>query len=226
MLNSLHRGNARIQRGIKSHASTENRHRGFGSGGYVAALRAARLGASVTLVEKERLGGRVSKRMHPHESPRRFGPDRAGTSGGRADSASASPGNLKSISRASRKGPESRRDPGKGIRSLLESWGIEIVRGTARLEKKRDRRRPKRERERKIFADRTILATGSKPAEIRDPDRWRTDPGQRRPGLDERSSRTPSYCRRRRRRVRVRLDLFGAGSEGSRGRGAGPHPRE
>jgi dihydrolipoamide dehydrogenase len=140
---------------------------GSGPGGYVAALRAARLGASVTLVEKERLGGTcLQKGCIPTKAlaaSARIARNvrRAGEFGIRL--AGKPEIDFASIQERARKVVAIQE---KGIRSLLESWGIEIVQGTARLEKSGTVAVQNGSGERKIFADRTILATGSKPAEI------------------------------------------------------------
>ena len=40
---------------------------GGGPGGYVAAIRAAQLGAEVTLIEREYIGGTCLNGLHPHQ---------------------------------------------------------------------------------------------------------------------------------------------------------------
>lgn len=140
---------------------------GSGPGGYVAALRAARLGASVTLVEKEKLGGTcLQKGCIPTKTlaaSARIARNvrRAGEFGIRL--ASSPEIDFARIQERARKVVAIQE---KGIRGLLESWDVEIVQGTARIEKGGTLGVRDGSGERKIRADRTILATGSKPTEI------------------------------------------------------------
>lgn len=141
---------------------------GAGPGGYVAALRAARRGASVTLVEKGRLGGTcLQKGCIPTKTLAATAQvarivRRAGEFGLR-------------VSGEMEIDPRSVRDrvrrvvsiQEKGIGNLLASWGVSVVQGTARLETGGTVvvEKPDGSRER-LPADRVILATGSLPARV------------------------------------------------------------
>src|SRR3990170_2783373 len=108
---------------------------GSGPGGYVAALRAVRLGASVTLIEKERLGGTcLQKGCIPTKAlaaSARIARNvrRAGEFGIRV--AGEPEIDFAGIQQRARKIVATQE---KGIRSLLESWGVDVVQGTARLD--------------------------------------------------------------------------------------------
>ncbi|MBI3393287.1 MAG: dihydrolipoyl dehydrogenase [Nitrospirae bacterium] len=138
---------------------------GSGPGGYVAALRAARLGAAVTLIEKERLGGTcLQKGCIPTKAlaaSARIARNvrRAGEFGIRL--AGEPEIDFAGIQQRARKIVAIQE---KGIRSLLESWGVDVIQGMARLDGNRSVVIESGSEDRKIAFDRVILATGSKPA--------------------------------------------------------------
>lgn len=106
---------------------------GGGPGGYVAALRAARLGARVTLIERDRLGGTCLHRgciptkallevARALRSLARLGDLGIRVAGWQAD--------LEQVRRF-RDRPV--RTLSRGVESLLQAAGVEVVRGAARL---------------------------------------------------------------------------------------------
>lgn len=138
---------------------------GGGPGGYVAAIRAAQLGAVVTLVEDKEVGGTCLNHGCIPSKALLFNVevadllkkgDRFGIRG------SFEPGlDLKKILERKKRIVETQV---RGVRSLLKSWGVSLLEGRGKLAGKgrvevnrRDGSSDKHD------ADRIILATGSKP---------------------------------------------------------------
>ncbi|RMG01689.1 MAG: dihydrolipoyl dehydrogenase [Nitrospirae bacterium] len=139
---------------------------GAGPGGYVAALRAARQGAEVTVVESSEVGGtclnhgciptktmlastELYRKVREFEQ---FGLELNGT---------VTP-NLSRIIERKRKVIEVQI---KGIRSLFKSWGVKLRKGRGRIVGER-RLLVEGDDGGEMEADRIIVATGSRPADI------------------------------------------------------------
>jgi len=141
---------------------------GSGPGGYVAALRAARLGAQVTVVEEAEVGGTclnwgciptktLIASMDALEMARRaaeFGVELSGEVSY----------NLQKI--------RERRDKVigtqiKGIRALFKSWGVDLIPGRGSFISEDIVRSVRKDgATQDIMSDRIIIATGSRPAAI------------------------------------------------------------
>lgn len=141
---------------------------GAGPGGYVAALKAAQLGASVTVIEDTEVGGTCLNRgciptkallastetYAKAKELDKFGIDFSGT---------LTP-NLKKMMERKDKVVDVQI---KGIRGLFKSWGVNLVEGRGTLASaKTIEVRKKDGASGKVEADKIIIATGSRPAEI------------------------------------------------------------
>ena len=141
---------------------------GAGPGGYVAAIRAAQLGAEVTVIEESEVGGTCLNRgciptktliasaevLHKAKNAADFGLELAGN---------VSP-NIKKIMERKRKVVDTQV---KGIRGLLKSWGIKLLEGRGVIiNPKKIRVTLKDGSTQEIDSDKIIIATGSKPAQI------------------------------------------------------------
>ncbi len=141
---------------------------GAGPGGYIAALKAARLGAQVTVIEDTEVGGTCLNRgciptkaliasaeaYAKAKELDKFGVDLEGT---------VTP-NLKKMMERKDKvvGVQV-----KGIRGLFKSWGVNLVEGRGVLKGPgKVEVRKKDGATEAVEADRIIIATGSRPAEI------------------------------------------------------------
>ncbi|MFZ3089036.1 MAG: dihydrolipoyl dehydrogenase [Nitrospirota bacterium] len=141
---------------------------GAGPGGYVAALRAAQLGAKVTVIEETEVGGTCLNR---------------GCIPTKALIASAEA--IDKINRAEEYGIEIKGEvicnlskiierknkvvgiQVKGIRSLFKSWGVELLEGRGKLiDEKKIETALKDGTGRVIEGDNIIIATGSRPARL------------------------------------------------------------
>ena len=141
---------------------------GGGPGGYVAALKAAQLGAQVTVIERSEVGGTCvnwgciptktliasAELLHKFKSLADYGIELNG---------SVTP-NLSKIMERKDKVVSIQI---KGIKGLFKSWGVTLLQGEGRLlgggsieVKKEDGSRDE------VAADRIIIATGSRPARI------------------------------------------------------------
>lgn len=142
---------------------------GAGPGGYVAALRAARLGADVSVIEGDEVGGTClnlgciptkallasAEMLSKTRELAKFGLDLNGT---------VSP-NLQKIMERKNKIVATQV---KGIRSLLKSWSIPLISGRGRLiSAAKIEVTQKDGSSESIEADRIIIATGSRPANIK-----------------------------------------------------------
>ncbi len=143
---------------------------GGGPGGYVAALRAAGLGASVTLIEKENLGGTClnwgcipSKIMKNSADiflkflkPDKFGINVDGP---------VTP-DMKSLMEKKDKIIESQR---QGIEALLKKTGVVIEKGRAEIKSKGVVQVfSENDNQKDLFYDKLIIATGTKPLDVAD----------------------------------------------------------
>ncbi len=141
---------------------------GGGPGGYVAALKAAQLGAQVTVIEQSEVGGTCLNRgciptktliasaevLHKAKNLADYGIDSDG---------SFSPNLAKIMERKDRVVSVQV----KGIRSLFKSWNIALVEGKGSLLSPGKIQVRKREGgEETVEADKVIVATGSRPAQI------------------------------------------------------------
>lgn len=141
---------------------------GAGPGGYVAAIRAAQLGAEVTVIEEKEVGGTClnwgciptktliasAELLHRARNAQDFGLTLNG---------SISPNILKIVQRKDRVVSTQI----KGIRALFKSWGIKIIEGRGIIAGPRGIEVTGKDgvvdyRE----TDRIIIATGSRPAQI------------------------------------------------------------
>jgi dihydrolipoamide dehydrogenase len=141
---------------------------GAGPGGYVAALRAAQLGADVTVIEESEVGGTCLNRgciptktliasaevLHKTRNAEDYGLDFSG---------SISPNIQKIVERKNKVvGTQV-----KGIRGLFKSWGVKLIEGRGYiLSPKKVRVTLKDGANQEIDTDKIIIATGSKPAQI------------------------------------------------------------
>lgn len=141
---------------------------GSGPGGYVAALKAAQLGAKVTVIEDNELGGTClnwgciptkaltasTEMLNKVRNLGDFGIDLEGDI--KVDLAKIMDRKDRVVSTMI-----------KGIGSLFKSWSIELLRGRGRLVSEREVLVTKSDGSTTtVKADRIILATGSRPAEI------------------------------------------------------------
>lgn len=141
---------------------------GAGPGGYVAAIRAAQLGASVTVIEASEVGGTClnwgciptktliasSELLARVRNLDAFGLELSGT---------VVPNLAKIMARKDRVVSTL----AKGIRGLFKSWGITLLEGRGRLLSPRQIEVLSMDGTRTVVeADRIIIATGSRPAEI------------------------------------------------------------
>ena len=141
---------------------------GAGPGGYVAALRAAQLGAKVTVIEETEVGGTCLNR---------------GCIPTKALIASAEA--IDKINRAEEYGIEIKGEvicnlskiierknkvvgiQVKGMRSLFKSWGVELLEGRGKLiDEKKIETALKDGTGRVVEGDNIIIATGSRPARL------------------------------------------------------------
>ncbi len=143
---------------------------GSGPGGYVAALRAAQLGASVTLVEKDLIGGTCLNRgCIPTKallaSSEALARARAGQDYGFTVTGEVLPDFGAMMARKGRVVTQIR----ESVEVLLKKAGVKVVRGTGRLAAERrvvvESGAPGVETV-TLEADKIIIATGSEPAEL------------------------------------------------------------
>jgi dihydrolipoamide dehydrogenase len=141
---------------------------GGGPGGYVAALKAAQLGAKVTVIEKAEVGGTClnwgciptktliasADALHTAKNLSDYGIDLDGT---------VTPNFPRIMERKNRVVSIQI----KGIRGLFKSWGVTLVEGAGSLvsPQKTEIQRSDGTKE-TIEADKVIIATGSRPLEL------------------------------------------------------------
>ncbi len=141
---------------------------GAGPGGYVAAIRAAQLGAEVAVIEESEVGGTClnwgciptktliasAEVLHKTKNAEDFGLELSGT---------VSPNILKIMERK-KKVVDTQV---KGIRGLFKSWGIRLVEGRGVITSPgKIKVTLKDGSSEELETDRIIIATGSKPAQI------------------------------------------------------------
>ncbi|MBZ0158147.1 MAG: dihydrolipoyl dehydrogenase [Alphaproteobacteria bacterium] len=141
---------------------------GAGPGGYVAALKAAQLGAEVTVIEKEEVGGTClnwgciptkslvasAEAFHKARKLEEYGIEISGQ---------VTP-NLAKIMERKQKVVSTQI---KGIRSLFKSWGVRLIEGTGMLLSPERIEVQKKDGSLDIFeTDKIIVATGSRPAQL------------------------------------------------------------
>jgi dihydrolipoamide dehydrogenase len=141
---------------------------GAGPGGYVAAIRAAQLGAEVTVIEESEVGGTClnwgciptktliasAEVLHKTRNAEEFGLDFSG---------SVLPNIQKIVERKNKVvGTQV-----KGIRGLFKSWGVKLIEGRGYIiNPKKIRVTLKDGSTQEVDTDSVIIATGSKPAQI------------------------------------------------------------
>jgi dihydrolipoamide dehydrogenase len=141
---------------------------GAGPGGYVAAIRAAQLGAEVSVIEESEVGGTClnwgciptktliasAEVLHKAKNARNFGLELEG---------SISPNIEKIVERKNKVvGTQI-----KGIRGLFKSWGVRLIEGRASIvSTNKINVSLKDGSSEEIDTDRIIIATGSRPAQI------------------------------------------------------------
>ncbi len=141
---------------------------GAGPGGYVAALKAAQMGADVTVIEESEVGGTClnwgciptktliasAEVLHKTRNAKSFGLELEGT---------ISPNIEKIVERKNKVvGTQI-----KGIRGLFKSWGVNLVEGRGEIVgPKKIKVTNKEGSTTEIETDKIIIATGSKPAQI------------------------------------------------------------
>jgi dihydrolipoamide dehydrogenase len=141
---------------------------GAGPGGYVAAIRAAQLGAEVTVIEDTEVGGTCLNRgciptktliasaevLHKAKNAEDFGLELNG---------SVSP-NIQKIMERKGKVVDTQV---KGIRGLFKSWGVKLIEGRGVIvNSKKINVTLKDGSTQEIDTDKIIIATGSSPAQI------------------------------------------------------------
>lgn len=141
---------------------------GAGPGGYVCAIRAAQLGAEVTVIEDTEVGGTCLNRgciptktliasadaLHKTRNAEDFGLELSGT---------VSP-NIQKIMERKRKVVDTQV---KGIRGLFKSWGIKLLEGRGVIvDAKKIKVTLKDGSTTEVETDKIIIATGSSPAQI------------------------------------------------------------
>jgi dihydrolipoamide dehydrogenase len=141
---------------------------GAGPGGYVAAIRAAQLGAEVSVIEESEVGGTClnwgciptktliasAEVLHKAKNARNFGLELEG---------SITPNIAKIVERKNKVvGTQI-----KGIRGLFKSWGVRLIEGRASIvSTNKINVSLKDGSSEEINTDRIIIATGSRPAQI------------------------------------------------------------
>ncbi len=140
---------------------------GAGPGGYVAALKAAQMGAEVTVIENEEVGGTcLNKGCIPTKtmlaSSELYSKVKELSSFGFDLNGEVVP-NMEKIIERKRKVVDVQV---KGIKGLFRSWSVELKNGRGELVSDREIRISKAEGGETVTADRIIVATGSRPAEI------------------------------------------------------------
>ncbi len=141
---------------------------GAGPGGYVAALKAAQLGAEVTVIEESEVGGTClnwgciptktliasAEVLHKARNAKNFGLELEGT---------ISPNIEKIVERKNKVvGVQT-----KGIRGLFKSWGVRLIEGRGVIvDPKKIKVTLGDGTTEEVETDKIIIATGSKPAQI------------------------------------------------------------
>jgi dihydrolipoyl dehydrogenase len=141
---------------------------GAGPGGYVAAIKAAQLGAQVTVIEDTEVGGTclnkgciptktllaTTELLHKMKNSTEFGIEISGQM-------------TPNLSRIMERKNKVVSTQVKGIRSLFKSWGISLIEGRGMILSPEKIEVQKRDGTADIVgSDRIIIATGSRPAQL------------------------------------------------------------
>lgn len=141
---------------------------GSGPGGYVAAIRAAQLGAQVTVIEDTEVGGTCLNRgciptkallastelLHKTKNSTEFGIEISGQI-------------LPNFSKIMERKNKVVSTQVRGIRSLFKSWGVNLIEGKGMILGPKKIEVGKKDGSTEIVeADRVIIATGSRPAQL------------------------------------------------------------
>ena len=141
---------------------------GAGPGGYVAAIKAAQLGAQVTVIEDTEVGGTclnkgciptktllaTTELLHKMKNSTEFGIEISGQM-------------TPNLSRIMERKNKVVSTQVKGIRSLFKSWGISLIEGRGMIVSPEKIEVQKRDGTTDIVgSDRIIIATGSRPAQL------------------------------------------------------------
>ncbi|MBZ0155313.1 MAG: dihydrolipoyl dehydrogenase [Alphaproteobacteria bacterium] len=141
---------------------------GAGPGGYVAALKAAQLGARVTVIERDEVGGTclnqgciptkaliaTTEMLHKARNLEEYGLELSGSV-------------VPRLSRIMERKSKVVSTQVKGIRALFKSWGVTLIEGTGKFLGTGKIEVQKKDGTREMVeADKVIIATGSKPAQI------------------------------------------------------------
>lgn len=141
---------------------------GAGPGGYVAALKAAQLGAQVTVIEDTEVGGTClnrgciptkalvasSEALHKAKKLEEFGIEVSGEI-------------IPNLSKIMERKNKVVSTQVKGIRSLFKSWGINLIEGRGMILTPEKVEIQKKDNTTEIIeTDKIIIATGSRPAQI------------------------------------------------------------
>lgn len=139
---------------------------GAGPGGYVAAIRAAQLGAQVSLIEEQEVGGTCLNKGCIPSKALLYNAEVLGLLKRAEDYGIRLTSDPKvDLTRIMERKQQIIQKQIRGIQSLLKSWGVTLIRGRGRMRGPRtieveDPGGPSKQ----IEAERIILATGSKPA--------------------------------------------------------------
>jgi dihydrolipoamide dehydrogenase len=141
---------------------------GAGPGGYVAALKAAQLGAQVTVIEDTEVGGTClnrgciptkalvasSEMLHKAKNLEEYGIEVSGDI-------------IPNLSKIMERKNKVVSTQVKGIRSLFKSWGVNLIEGRGMLLTPEKVEVQKKDNTTEIIeTDKIIIATGSRPAQI------------------------------------------------------------
>ncbi len=141
---------------------------GAGPGGYVAAIKAAQLGAQVTVIEDTEVGGTCLNRgciptkallastelIHKIRNSEEYGIEISGQI-------------IPNLSKIMERKNKIVSTQVRGIRSLFKSWGINLIEGRGMLLSPGRIEVDKKDSSKEIVeADRIIIATGSRPAQL------------------------------------------------------------
>jgi len=141
---------------------------GAGPGGYVAAIRAAQLGAEVTVVEETEVGGTCLNRgCIPTKTLISSAEVLQKTRDAWAYGIELNATPVINIQKVMERKDKVIATQVKGIRALFKSWGVHLIEGRGRLIDPRRISVKKRDgSSEELRADRIIIATGSRPAKI------------------------------------------------------------
>jgi dihydrolipoamide dehydrogenase len=141
---------------------------GSGPGGYVAAIKAAQLGAEVTVIEREEVGGTCLNWGCIPTKTLSASAEALHKAGRLAEYGIDMPGEARpNISKIMERKDKVVATQVKGIRSLFKYRNINIVEGRGRLQSPGSIEVEKRDGSKELLeADRIIIATGSRPALI------------------------------------------------------------